>query len=190
MFLGEQRGFLVQEKVIPLVRNEAGQVAVEFILTLAFGLGVSFLFISLTFNYTVGHAVHYVNYMVSRSFLVYDISNESVESNIRSAVTQAQRVYESYRLDRFNVPNDALTIYAPGSSGNAENALFVGSTLKYSGNLSLFRNLADIEALNFYSESFLGKEPLRSECHQRICEGMGMQNCNDDLLITMYDNGC
>mgnify|MGYP001384050434 CR=1 FL=1 len=64
----EKRGFLVLKKNILSSKDESGQAAIEFVLTIAFGLGIVFLYVNFAFNYTVGYAVHYATFMAARTF--------------------------------------------------------------------------------------------------------------------------
>jgi len=181
-------GFLVQK--IHILRNNKGQSAIEFILTFAFAIGVTFLFLNQAMNATEGYLVHYVNFMASRTYLVQETGVNAEDINFSEAANQATRTLNSYPLKSFGI-NATFKIHSPVDV----DSLFAGTTLEFDKKLSSTPFLGGGDSAHLYSESFLGKEPLRYSCYQSICNALigSMSNCEnqrDSLDIVMYDNGC
>ncbi len=179
--------FLVRQT--PILRDEKGQSALEFILTFAFALGVTFLFINQSLNLTAGYLNHYVNFMASRAYLVHDAGNNVYENNINYARDRAQEVFRRFPLKELGIDADFQVV-----TRNEGSALFSGTTSTFKKSLSSLPIIGGGEKATLLSESFLGKEPLRFTCFQMICAAMtgNTQKCQttSNLDIVPYDNGC
>jgi hypothetical protein len=181
-------GSLVQ--VMRTHNNEKGQSAIEFILTIAFALGVTFLFVNQALNLTEGYLAHYVNFMASRAYLVHDGGGIRKDNNLNLAAAKANEVYKSYPLENFGIKADFKVI-----SSNDANGIFTGTVVQFEKPLSALPVVGGGEDAIFYSESFLGKEPMRITCSEMICAAISgsLNECNsgaDNMDIVLYDNGC
>lgn len=192
MFGREKRlGFLVQRKLILKInQNEKGQSSIEFILTFAFAIGISFLFVSHAINMTTGFLTHYATFMSGRAFLVHDATSNTVETNMNSAARVAKKVFKIYRLDRFGVNGD-VQVLKPKPAGK-NSPLFSGVTAVFKKRLTPYKLVGGAVKATMLSEGFLGKEPLKIQCWEMICKAMGVGTCgiNAEMDITVYDNGC
>ncbi|MCT4642611.1 MAG: hypothetical protein N4A33_09990 [Bacteriovoracaceae bacterium] len=162
----------------------------EFILTIAFTLGISLLFISLAINSTTGYIAHYANFMASRTYLSYEDSQNNIGANLAQAKNQTKSTFSSYGLDALGVPSNSLKIIDQAQSSIA---LFRGTTVTYTQKLSMFSFVGGGQDAIFHSESFLGKEPTKIECLESICRAMGIDigTCKSGKqAITIMDNGC
>ena len=173
-----------------LIRNEAGQSAIEFILTFAFAIGVTFLFLNQAMNLTEGYLAHYVNFMASRTYLVEDSGVNQKVSTLFHAKKKATEVYESYQLSRFGIDSTFTVITKAKGS-----ALFSGTVIEFQKALSSMPMVGGGEKATFYSESLLGKEPTRITCQQMVCAAItgNLNQCRsaaDQMDIVLYDNGC
>lgn len=168
--------------------NQNGQSAIEFILVIGFALGITFLFTTQAMNATKGYLVHYANFSASRVYLVHDGGNRSIGPNYAAAAAAAQDQMDSFNLDSlFGVKTDCEV--------ENENALFTGTVCRYEVVLNYFPMMAGGDNAKLVSESFLGKEPLRSTCYEMTCQAVsGSRNdCQskfETMDITLYDNGC
>ena len=182
--------FLVRViRILP--NNQKGQVALEFILVIGFALGVTFLFMSQTFTSTKGYLLHYANYAASRVYLTYDAGAANVMTNYKEAEDRANEHLQSFQLDNLfgiNADCDFLNF-------QQTNALFTGSVCKFKTTTNFFPIVGGGAKAELVSESFLGKEPVRSTCYQQLCEVMtgSKTSCRsqmESMDITLYDNGC
>lgn len=181
-------GFLDQE--MHILKNEEGQSAIEFILTFAFALGLTFLFVNQAINLTAGYLNHYVNFMASRAYLVHEVGVDNQATNINAASKAARDVFKSYPLEKFGIKAEFEILTSSQGSG-----LFSGTISKFKKQLSSIPVVGSGEKAQFYSESFLGKEPLRITCAQMTCAAIAgsSDECRQrggDIDIVLYDNGC
>ena len=171
--------------------NDRGQVALEFILVIGFALGVTFLFMSQTFTSTKGYLLHYANYAASRVYLTYDVGAANVMANYQEAEDHANKHLRSFELDNlFGINTECEFL-----NFQQTNALFTGSVCKFEATTNFFPIIGGGAKAELVSESFLGKEPVRSTCYQQLCEVMtgDKQGCRskfENMDITLYDNGC
>jgi hypothetical protein len=172
-------------------KNESGQSTIEFLLTFAFAIGLSFLFVSLALNKTTGFLVHYATFMSGRAFMSYDASSNTVESNLNSAERVAKDVFKLYGLNRFGVQQNQVKVQKPKPVGNVSN-LMSGVTAQFQKKLTPYKLVGGGTKATFLSEGFLGKEPLRVQCWEMICRAMGIAACGTqaEMDITVFDNGC
>lgn len=135
---------------------------------------------------TKGYLVHYANFMASRTFLSYDRAGiGAVEQSLKAAEVRAKDVFKSYPLGNFGI-SAKFGVNRPGNVS----PLFAGATSTFSERLTPLSLVGGENRATFLSESFLGKEPPRLECHLSVCQAMGIENCNEPVDITVYDNGC
>lgn len=193
--MGEIRGFLVQKKVTQKIFNQEGQVLIEFILVLVFALGITFIFVHMSLNYTIGYLNHYATFMSSRTFLTVDSASNTAAGSWASARTEAIKTFNKYNLSRFGIKaisqNDVKMHV--GAGGQQSSMLFVGVTSMFERKLSSFDAVGGTEKAKFLSESFLGKEPVRMTCLEQVCSAIGQQDCPSkaqSLDVVLYDNGC
>lgn len=182
------KDFLVQEMHIH--KNEEGQSAIEFVLTFAFALGITLLFVNQALNLTSGYLNHYVNFMSSRAYLVHETGIDNVTTNMNASVDQARDVFNGYPIQNFGIKAAFEVITLDKGS-----PLFSGTVSQFEKSLSSLPVVGGGEKALFYSESFLGKEPLRITCSQMVCAaitgnpGECAQNA-ENIDIVLYDNGC
>lgn len=183
--------FSAQQTLIQLVDNEKGQSAIEFILVLGFALGITFLFMAQTFNTTKGYLLHYATFTASRVYLTYDDGTQNVSGIYSGAAREAQAQIDSFQL------NNLFGISANCNFENFQttNALFTGAVCEFQTPTNFFPLIGGGDDAKLVSESFLGKEPVRSTCYQATCEAItGNRNtCRsqfENMDITLYDNGC
>lgn len=172
------------------MKNENGQSTIEFILTFAITLGVVVLLLSATMNYVSGYLVHYATFSASRTYLTYEEAQPDISSAIRSAEDKARIVFDKFLVKTFGV-NGTLSFNGPGQNNIYE---YVGAIYSYKSNLK-GAGLVGGKELKMLSESFLGKEPTRSDCRCQTQEAVGI-SCNGSFStsitedVTLYDNGC
>lgn len=180
--------------------DQSGQSMIEFILTFAFSIGILFLFVSLGLNFTTGYLAHYATFMASRTYEVWDNSSNTSASSDSRARTEAEKVFSTYQLAKYQVVVKEGTIkFNPPDGGKYE---YVGGHISFTRKLSAFGLLGADQKLELVSEAFLGREPTRADCVARICKAMnsptlGGFNFNDtscdsgaSVEITTEDNGC
>jgi hypothetical protein len=167
--------------------NEKGQSTIEFVLTFGFAISFIVLFIYLALNMTTGFVLHYATFMSSRTFLSYDSSSNSSEAVISQAEEMAQKTFNSYQLHRLKIKTSDFKVNKPGQINNA---LFVGVHARFKKPVSPLKNIGGGIEATYLSESFLGKEPMRIECYEEICNAMGLGGCSKAYDVTLFDNGC
>ncbi len=174
--------------------TKAGQTTLEFLATFITSMGLLIVVITVGVNYGLGYLAHYATFMASRTFLSHDTRGRNPDTVITADTTGANAVsrqtFEDYSLRSFSISSDQLKFNYPGNSNIAE---FFGSYLQFERPFSYFAPMGGAVKLQYLSESFLGKEPMRSICKQRICERFfGRDGCGSDLMYhgTLYDNGC
>ncbi len=162
-------------------------------MTLGFVLGLFFLFIQLAFNMTAGYVVHYATFMASRTYLTHDNSGGSA---YQAAEEEARSVFNSYKLSNFNIDNLEFVIRSPQEGADRYEKFFTGAVSIFSKSLSLIKLIGGDKEVNYLSESFLGKEPTRRSCLERICEIIAdkvrYEQCRNlqNGHHTLFDNGC
>lgn len=167
------------------INNEKGQSTIEFIITFGFSIGITFLFLGMAINYVVGYMVHYGTFMAARTYLVQDTAEQTVEGALRTAKSRAESKYRRYNLERFDAGVDKLRVISPET-----NPLLSGVVVTYERKVSFVRFVTGEKNATLVSEALLGKEPLRRECLETICQAMGERTCSDDMDVTAEDNGC
>lgn len=178
-----------------LAYNDNGQVMIEFVLVLVFALGITFVFVNMSINYTVGYLNHYATFMASRTFLTVDSSSSNSASSWASARSEAIKTFKKYQLNQFGISEiNQSDIKMHREVGGEQNSmLFVGVTSLFTKKLSSVTAVGGSEKAKFFSESLLGKEPVRITCLEQVCHALGLNDCPtkaQTLDVLLYDNGC
>ena len=175
-----------------LLTNERGQSAIEFILVIGFALGVTFLFMAQTFNATKGYLLHYATFTASRVYLTYDVGTANIPNVYRQAENRAKEQLDSFELDNvFGITADCKF-----ENYQTTNALFTGTTCEFETATNFFPLIGGGDKAKLVSESFLGKEPIRTTCFEMLCQtitGESRTDCisqSESMDVTLYDNGC
>ncbi len=184
------KDFLVPQMVTQ-ISNEQGQSAIEFVLVIGFALGVTFLFITQTFNTTRGYLLHYANFAASRVYLTADNGSNEANGNLAFAAARANE-----QLDSFNL-SSAFGIEVDCDFKNYvnTNALFTGSVCEFEATTNFLPLIGGGDKAKLVSESFLGREPTRLNCYEMTCEAIygertGCAAKTTTTDFTLYDNGC
>ena len=186
---------MLEKNTPELLKDHDGQAMIEFLLVFTFGLGVTFLFIYMSLNYTIGYINHYATFMASRTLLTADSASNTAEGSWRSARTSAIQTFKKYNLKVFDIKDittEDVKIHQ-SIGGSQQTILFVGVTSMFERLISPFKMVGGSEKAKFYSESFLGKEPVRMTCLEQVCQAIGQTSCDTkwkQLDVLLYDNGC
>ena len=169
--------------------NKEGQSTLEFIFSFAIVFSFIFFFFKIALNYTNGYLLHYANFMASRTYLVHDINSNNVSGGDGPALKEAKAIFATYNIDSAFVSSTKATLKAndPEFSGLK---VYVGTIAEKVDSFSFTSFIGNIGSINFVSESFLGREPIRSECLAQICEAMKEVGANCLMHSTFFDNGC
>jgi hypothetical protein len=172
------------------LKKQKGQSTIEFIMTFSAAVGFIFLFLKMAMNYTDGYMVHHATYMASRAYLVSDEDRKALEEGDARAMAKAREVFLKY------MPNGLISGVTPTmlQENNPDPVrtryhAFVGLWIEFSQKFSL-GFIGGKESIKFISESFLGREPTRSESRTQVCEAvkrLGLNRC--DVHVTLEDNG-
>ena len=173
-------------------KSESGQSTIEFLLVFVFVLSFIFASLKLSFIYTNGYLVHYATFMASRAYMVVDINGNNPAISETSARNKAITVFNKFPLDKFIGGYDrTLQFNEPDGDGrNLDRNLYVGVYTDFVQRFGLSPFAGGPKEVNFRSESFLGREPTRAECVERICEAIRMLGGNCQNHTTVFDNGC
>lgn len=146
------------------------------------------LAIKIALNLTNGYLAHYATFMASRTYLVVDSNSAEVDGADEYAFLLSQRVFNKFRIGGF-IPDARQRLRArpPGVGGNP---VYTGIIFKFTQEFSFSDMTGGKVPMDFVSESFLGREPTRATCLQRICDSMKMIGKGCGSNITYYDNGC
>lgn len=175
-------------------KQDAGQATIEFIITLAFGLSLMLMIFNSAINYTTGYLVHYATFMSSRVYL----TNEThfgqfgqYDNSVAPAETAARDTFKQYNLQLFGIQDDEFFVNRATSSQSSSEYLTVGVYTRYSQKIDMLGKIAGNTELDLVSESFLGKEPTRVGCATRVCQAItGQESCDENLDVTLFDDGC
>ncbi len=172
------------------LKDQSGQSTIEFILTFSAAVGFIFLFLKMAMNFTDGYMVHHATFMASRAYLVDDQERDSTDEGDERAAAKAKLVFKSYMPETLvtGVDSSLLKFNTP-DTGTTKYRAFVGAFIKYSQRFSI-GFVGGKESVNFISESFLGREPTRTESRVQTCEAIkltGLTRC--DVHVTLEDNG-
>lgn len=179
--------------------DQRGQSTIEFILTFVFGIAFLFLFVNQAINMTTGYVMHYATFLASRVYLTHDTGSNNVASAYNEAAAKARSAFNSLPLDPFqrNVSEFHVNALIPSTGIDVVGLYeYVGVWYKYERPLSVLNATRNVR---FISESFLGKEPTRSECHCMMQHAAAMPQGTSCFLdyedqinydVTLFDNGC
>lgn len=174
------------------MQSESGQSTIEFIFTFAFGVSIIFLVFNSALNHATGYLVHYATFMASRTYLPADSYLGTVnqtEPSLNGSEQRARETYNKYMLQIFDVPASSFKINP--SLNDPSSYLTTGATTIYDLKVDVIGKVTGQTKLELASESFLGKEPTRAQCANRVCFGITNSiNCTKSMDITLYDNGC
>lgn len=171
-----------------MINNKKGQSTVEFLSCITIAFAFIFFFMKQALNYTNGYLVQYATFMASRAYLVTDNNNANAPQVFSYAEGIGKQVFESYYITKF-MPNFDGEIRFNSPADNVIKA-FVGAYATYTDRLSFTKTVGGKIPMEFRSESFLGKEPTRTECAKRTCDAISASvgSCSDHT--TLFDNGC
>lgn len=179
--------------MVDKIKNNKGQSTIEFIMTFSAAIGFIFLFLKMAMNYTDGYMVHHATYMASRAYLVSDNNRNSTNEDDNQALTKAKNVFDRY-LPQGLVSGVNSSMLKENNPDSTKFTAFIGLYVEYSQKFSI-GFIGGKAPINFYSESFLGREPTRRETRDQIClaitsqglSGKGLSACN--VHVTLEDNG-
>ncbi len=168
--------------------NEKGQSTIEFLLTFIFVFSLIFMIFKIGVTFSNGYLVHYATFMASRTYLVIDNNSNSPSGGDQNARNRASAVFEKFPM-KSTIPGwtSLIKINHPGS---VPNNLFVGAWSEYTENFGISDIVGGIKPIVLRSESFLGREPTRANCLQRICRAMEEVGGDCSVHTTFFDNGC
>ena len=170
------------------MKNEKGQSTIEFLMGIIFVFGFLFLFLRVSITLTNGYLVHYATFMASRAYLVADNNSNQVNGADGFAFKQSEEVFASFRVANFiSGFSGELEANSPEFGGNK---VFVGLWVEYQDKFALNGLIGGGQKLTLRSESFLGREPTRAECLERVCAANIEVGGNCRVHSTLVDNGC
>ncbi len=163
-----------------------GQSTIEFLLTLSFTFGFIFLYAKIAFNYTNGYLIQYATFMASRSYLVYDSGSVDEAGQDNYA-----KIFAETNVFLKIVPQAPAGIKANHPTQSV-GSLYTGLYYDFIQDFSFNNVIGGRVPMHFRSESFLGREPVRSECLRRIKDSFKALSGVDELSlnVTLEDNGC
>ena len=171
-----------------LFQNNRGQSLIEFLLSFTFVFGLVLVFLKLSLNYTTGYLVHYATFMASRSFMVIDRNSNTPEGSDAESLSRAKTVFARYNIPVFiSTFESELQANMPET---VDSSAMIGVWAEYNTSLSATSLFGGSQQLLFRSESFLGKEPTRAECIERICRTFQDIGADCSSHVTFADNGC
>ncbi len=173
--------------------NNRAQSTIEFIVTFVFVIGFTFSFFRIALVYTNGYLVHYATYMAGRAYMAFDNNSNEPSQSDQAASILARKVFEGLKIGNLlGTSINDIQINDPESFNSYINNLYVGTWFDFNQVLPT-PSLGAGRVLNLRSESFLGREPTRSECYDRICTAMGEAALQTEYCLihtTLFDNGC
>lgn len=174
--------------------KESGQATIEFILTFAFGLSLMLMIFNSAMNYATGYLVHYATFMSSRVYLTserYFGTFGGYDFSISNAEDEARTAFKQYNLGIFGIDESEFFVNKSRSGQDSSEYLTVGTYSRYSQRVDALGRIAGSTELDLVSESFLGKEVSRAGCAERVCQAVtGQSSCNEEMDVTLFDNGC
>ncbi len=165
--------------------HDAGQSSTEFLMTFVFIFGILFIYVKIAMNFTRGYMVHFANFQASRAYLVHDNNGVSSTNSDTKADEAAKKAWKRYFG---NFSGSELVSNSPDFGGRH---IFIGTIVDFQQKFSFGFPFGSMDIMDLKSESFLGREPTRQVCLERICAAMrelGASSC--DAHMTLSDNGC
>lgn len=183
----------MKRQIMPFKKknNEEGQSTIEFLFSFTIALGFVFSFLRISVAYTNGYLVHYVTYLTSRAYMVGERDSNNPNGSDNEAKTNAQKVFDSYNIGGIVNGFESSPEFEDPVSNSGKNNLYVGVRVEYEEAITIPGTTAKIR-FPFISESYLGLEPTRAECWQRICDAMSTVGVGSGCKkhSTVADNGC
>lgn len=176
------------------IKKQRGQATIEFILTFAFGLCLMLMIFNSAMNYVTGYLVHYATFMSSRVYLTTESGFGfwgQYDNSVAPAEQAARQAFRQYNLGIFGVDESKFFVNKSSSGQDSSEYLTVGTYTRFSQRVDTLGKIAGNTELDLVSESFLGKEPTRIGCAERVCQAVtGQSACNEQMDITLFDDGC
>lgn len=167
---------------------EKGQSTVEFLASFVFVFTFMVILIRFALSAANGYMVHYATFMASRAYLVYDHNINSPDGADAPAFGVAKKVFDDFRLGNFmGGEPPILKVNHPDFGGRSA---FVGVYADFEQMFSIPKLFGGGAPLKLRSESFLGREPTRATCAERVCRAMRDAGGVCDKNSTFFDNGC
>ncbi len=171
-----------------------GQSTIEFLTSFIFVFGLLFMFIKIGINTTSGYVIHYATFMASRTYLVHDENSNNVGTGDTRAENATRRVFSEI-IAQAGLGGITLEFNAPSFSGRKA---LVGVRAKFKQKFSFSKLIGGGKMMDMVSESYLGREPVRAECLDQVCDATaiiaGSNACESEVngktFSTLYDNGC
>ena len=169
--------------------KEVGQSTIEFLVSFSVIFTILLTFVRIAFNATNGFYAHYAVFNASRAYLVSDENNNSVQNGDSSAFEKAKEVYDRFKVEYLiGGTRPELMVNNPGSFANKP---FIGNYITFKMDFGVSSMIGGKGPITLISESFLGREPSRQECIERICEAFSaIDGGGWSSHTTIYDNGC
>jgi len=171
--------------------NQNGQSTIEFIFSFIFAVSLILLVFNTSLNYASGYVTHYATFMASRVFMTQDAHDNTWDpnNNRNNAITNAKSTFAAFNLGVFGIQTELEVKDTVNPS--AGEYLMIGVYAKFSRKMDIVGQITGQTKLDMISESFLGREPVRSACASRVCIAItGQPVCDATLDITLYDDGC
>lgn len=167
---------------------EAGQSTVEFLASFIFVFTFMVVLIRFALSAANGYMVHYATFMASRTYMVYDHNTNAPDGADVPAFEQSKQVFKSFHLGNFmGGIEPQLKVNHPDFGGRSA---FVGLYANFEQAFSIPKLFGGDAPLKLRSESFLGREPTRATCTERICKAMQEAGGVCSKNSTYFDNGC
>ncbi|MBF0359759.1 MAG: hypothetical protein HQK49_02055 [Oligoflexia bacterium] len=162
------------------------------------------MFINISLNFTTGFFIHYATYMAGRTYLVADESNRLPANADNEAKVKAQQVFSQIFTSLFKSGSSKLVMTKGAAADllqfqqlydraqSRKSKLFTGVFFEFEQKM-VVPAIGGGPILKLRSEAYLGKEPLRGECLDRITElfKIGFKNSStNNICITLFDDGC
>lgn len=170
-------------------KNNKGQSTIEFIVTFTAAVGFIFLFLKMALNYTNGYMVHHATFMASRAYLVNDAEVADAARDGVAFKFANEVVFAKYLPTGLVKEVDADATLQPNHPAPDRLTVFTGVWIKFEQIFSL-GFVGGKDPVEFRSESFLGREPTRTESYTQTCAAiMTVTGASCDKLATLDDNG-
>lgn len=171
------------------MKNQKGQSTIEFLFSFMLSIGLFVMYMKLALNLSAGFLVHYATFMASRTYLSADNNSNQPDATDRQARVLAEEVFNKFSVLSFGISQgpDGFVVHDPESG---KKPAFIGVKFNWISSLTAYKVLGGDVNLNMISESFLGREPVKSDCFQRICKAMEDIGGNCTTQTTLFDNGC
>jgi hypothetical protein len=169
--------------------NDNGQSTIEFLVSFSVIFTILLTFVRIAFNATNGFYAHYAVFNASRAYLVSDENNNSLSNGDSNARDKAKQVYDRYKVEY--LLGGSRPELKTNNPGDYPNMPYIGNYITFSMDFGVSSMIGGKGPLTMVSESFLGREPSRQECIERICSTFAaIDGGSCSSHTTIYDNGC